>query len=64
MMWIGCSSLIFRMIAARVVDLPDPVGPVRRTMPFLSLAIWLSWDGSPRSATEGILFGITRRTTL
>ncbi len=64
MMWIGFSSFILRMIAARVVDLPDPVGPVSRTMPFLSCAISLSCAGSPRSATVGIWFGMTRRTML
>src|SRR5512139_1815382 len=64
MMWIGCSWLIFLMMAARVVDLPEPVGPVTRMMPFLSFAMRLSCSGSPSWATVGISFGITRRMTL
>ena len=55
MMWIGFSSLIFRMIAARVVDLPDPVGPVRRTIPFLSSAISLSTRGQAEVGDGGDL---------
>ena len=62
MMWIGFSWFILWMMAARVVDLPEPVGPVSRTMPFLSFAMSLSCTGSPSSATVGIAFGITRST--
>ena len=50
------------MIAARVVDLPEPVGPVTSTMPLRSLAISLSCAGIPSSSTVGILFGMTRST--
>jgi hypothetical protein len=62
MMWTALSWLILLMMAARVVDLPEPVGPVTRTMPLRSLAISLSWGGMPRSSTEGTRLGITRRT--
>ena len=63
MMWMALSWLILLMMAARVVDLPEPVGPVTSTMPLRSLPISLSWGGIPSSSTVGILFGITRRTT-
>ena len=62
MMWTALSRLILLMIAARLVDLPEPVGPVTSTIPLRSFAISLSWDGIPSSSTVGILFGITRST--
>ena len=55
MMWIGFSWFIFLMMAARVVDLPDPVGPVTSTIPLRSSAIWLSWGGSPELRHRGDL---------
>ena len=62
MTWIGFSRLILLMMAASVVLLPDPVGPVTSTMPFSSLAISLSWGGIPSSSTVGTLLGMTRST--
>ena len=50
------------MMAASVVDLPDPVGPVTSTMPLRSRAISLSCAGSPSSSTVGTLLGMTRST--
>ena len=49
-------------IAASVEDLPDPVGPVTRTMPLRSGTIARSASGSPRSWKDGIFIGITRMT--
>ena len=62
MMWTALSWLILLMMAARVVDLPEPVGPVTSTIPLRSLAISLSWAGMPSSSTVGTRFGMTRRT--
>src|SRR5258708_40324171 len=60
MTWMLFSELILLMMAARVVDFPEPVGPVTRTIPFRSFAISLSWDGIPSSSMLGTRFGITR----
>jgi hypothetical protein len=60
MTWMLSSRLILLMMAARVVDFPEPVGPVTRTIPFRSPAISLSWSGIPSSSMVGTLFGITR----
>ena len=46
MIWMGFSPFILLITAASVVDLPDPVGPVTRTMPvrlFRDL-FQLRWD--------------------
>ena len=48
-------SLIRSMIAASVDDLPEPVGPVTSTMPFLSVAISPSAAGRFSSASVGIV---------
>ena len=50
------------MIAASVDDLPEPVGPVTSTMPFLSSAISLRTGGRPRLASDGMVGAITRIT--
>ena len=50
-------SLIRSMIAASVDDLPDPVGPVTSTMPFLSAAMSASAGGRFSSASVGIFDG-------
>ena len=53
--------LISSTIAASVVDLPEPVGPVTSTMPRGSRAIVLKISGVLRSASEMTLLGITRK---
>ena len=55
-------SLIRSMIAASVDDLPEPVGPVTRTMPFLSEADSARTGGRLSSASVGILEAMTRMT--
>ena len=50
------------MIAARVVDLPEPVGPVTRTSPFLICASRRSGVGILSCSRVMILEGITRST--
>ncbi len=50
------------MIAASVVDLPEPVVPVSRIRPRSSSAIVSSTDGSPSSVTVFTVKGITRAT--
>ena len=49
-------------MAARVVDLPEPVGPVTSTSPFFSLVMRRTPSGSPRSSAERILLGMMRNT--
>ena len=49
-------------IAASVVDLPEPVVPVSRTMPRGSSAIVDTTAGRPRSATDETPNGIRRQT--
>src|SRR5947209_7562652 len=50
------------MTAAKVVDLPDPVGPVTSTSPFLRPAISLRTPGSLKSSHCGGRGGMTRIT--
>ena len=50
------------MTAASVEDLPEPVGPVTSTMPFLMSAISLSTGGRFKSVQLGAIGGITRIT--
>src|ERR1035438_9612176 len=45
-----------------VEDLPEPVGPVTSTTPFLRLTISASCGGKLRSAKLGMLLGMTRIT--
>ena len=40
-------------MAARVVDLPQPVGPVTSTNPWASAASWAQTAGRPSSARVG-----------
>ena len=61
-MWAARSLLIRSTMAARVVDLPEPVGPVTRTSPRSSRAISARMGGKPRSANDLISFGMTRKT--
>ena len=46
----------------QVEDLPDPVGPVTRTMPFFNCTMSLSWAGRPSFSKFGVSPGITRMT--
>ncbi len=50
--------LISFSIAASVVDLPLPVGPVTRIRPFSLFTISLNILGSFNSSMEGMLMGI------
>ena len=54
--------MIWSIIAARVVDLPEPVVPVSRMIPRSSSAMSLITGGSRRSATVRMLKGIARQT--
>ena len=62
--WSGCgigrSMLIWLMIEARVVDFPDPVGPVTRIRPWCLRVRSPMTGGRPSSDGEGIRCGITR----
>ena len=49
-------------MAARVVDLPLPVGPVTKTSPLWSRAKVPSVEGRPSFSTVRILLGIWRKT--
>ena len=49
-------------MAANVVDLPLPVGPVTKTNPFSFLAKSASIAGRPRSDKLGISTGIVLKT--
>ena len=48
-------------MAASVVDLPEPVGPVTSTKPRGFLVNSWSTGGSPRSRSAGISLGIRRK---
>lgn len=50
------------MIAARVLDLPDPVGPVTKQMPREVLAISLKIAGQCNSSSVNIDEGIVLNT--
>ena len=54
--------LIRSIIAASVVDLPEPVVPVRRMIPRSSSASSLITGGSSSSSTVLIVNGIARQT--
>ena len=56
-----CSMTLFR-IAARVVDLPDPVGPVIRTRPAGRWTKVSRTSGRFRSPIDGSLKGMRRKT--
>ena len=56
------SVLILSIIAASVVDLPEPVGPVISTSPRGLLHSSSSTGGNPSSAKERILYGMVRNT--
>ena len=58
MMWPARSRFAMSTIAASVVDLPEPVGPVTRTKPRWNRARSVTTDGTPRSSTFLISNGI------
>jgi hypothetical protein len=53
-MWQRRVALMWPMIAASVVDLPEPVAPVHRIRPRCSSAISETPSGRPRSPNAGI----------
>ena len=55
-------SLMWSIIAASVVDLPEPVVPVSRISPRSSSAIVSITEGSPSSSIVRTVNGITRAT--
>jgi hypothetical protein len=61
-MWTGRFSMIDRMTPARVVDLPDPVGPVTRTSPLGRWTKLSRTSGRLSSVMDGSLNGIRRKT--
>ncbi|MNH41977.1 hypothetical protein D3C79_1035780 [compost metagenome] len=49
-------------MAARVVDLPEPVGPVTSTRPRGNSAILRNISGAPRSSRLSTVLGMVRNT--
>ncbi len=62
MMWSLRVSLMRSTMAARVVDFPDPVGPVTSTRPLFSKHRLRTHSGRPRSSKLRISAGIWRKT--
>ncbi len=60
MMCSGCSQLILSIMAASVVDLPEPVGPVTRISPLGRSDSSRTTFGSPSSSKLRILKGMVR----
>ena len=54
---------MFSKIEAIVVDLPQPVAPVIKTIPFSKLANFSTVGGNPNCSLVGISYGI-RRTVI
>ena len=63
MMWQVSVALMWSIIAASVVDLPEPVVPVTRIRPRCSAEIFSSTLGSMSCSMDWILKGMTRSTT-
>ncbi len=61
-MWSLRVRLAMSMMAASVVDLPLPVGPVTSTRPLDRLARRRIGSGRPRRSGSGISLGMTRQT--
>src|SRR2546430_13802530 len=59
-MWQARVWLMWSSIDARVVDLPQPVGPVTRMSPWGSCVRRSVTGGSPRSWEDGISNGVAR----
>ncbi len=60
-----CSGLVRLMMSineARVVDLPEPVGPVTRTRPCRSSVNIRTESGMPSVSNGGISWGMARKT--
>ncbi len=62
MTWQRLFSLMMLIIAAWVVDLPCPVGPVTSTSPCAASANSSKIGGNPSSTSVGIVSGISRNT--
>ena len=62
MMWTGRVWLISLRIAARVVDLPEPVAPVTSTRPVFSRGICLMISGKFSHSRVGMTVLSLRRT--
>ena len=62
MMCSGWLVLMMSTIEARVVDLPDPVGPVTSTRPRGRLARPLTTAGTPSFSSGTIRYGMARST--
>src|SRR6185436_14236939 len=58
--WSGAVSLMCVIIAASVVDLPLPVGPVTSTSPWGAWQMSLITAGMPRPSSVGVIRGMTR----
>ena len=63
-MWSWRSALITSIIAASVVLLPEPVGPVTRTKPRGFAARSRSTCGTPSESSDGISCGTRRKAAL
>jgi hypothetical protein len=61
-MWSGRWLLTWSIIAASVVDLPEPVGPVTSTMPRGYMEMSLKIFGAFKSSSVMILDGMVRNT--
>jgi hypothetical protein len=62
MIWIGLVELMMSMSAARVVDLPEPVGPVTSTSPRGRSANWRTVRGRPSCSGDIISNGMVLNT--
>jgi len=62
-MCLGCEALIRSIMAASVVDLPEPVVPVTRMIPRSSSASSPMTGGSLSSSTVLISWGMARMTS-
>ncbi len=60
--WRCDDLLISSTIAASVVLLPDPVGPVTSTSPLARMVSFFTAGGSRSSSSVGTWLGITRKT--
>ena len=62
-MWHARCMLMWLIIEANVVDLPDPVGPVTSTRPWATSVISAMTAGTPRSAKVGISCAMSRNAS-